>query len=47
MEILQYGEGDIHPHRSPTTLVYTDIKEVAKPSPSEVVYISTTIQLEY
>ena len=30
MEALNFGEGDVHPHRSPTSSVYTDTKEVAK-----------------
>jgi len=47
MEALHYGEGDDHPYQSPISSVYTDIREVPKQSPSEVVYISTTTPLEY
>ena len=47
MEALHFGEGNSHPHRPLTPTVYTNIREVAERSPSEVVQKSITDSFEH
>jgi hypothetical protein len=47
MEALHFGKGNNHPHRPPTLIVHTDIREVAEQFPSEVVHIPATVSFEH
>ena len=47
MEALHSGEGNGHPHRPPTSVVYTDTREVAERSPSEMAHIPATVSFEH
>jgi len=46
MEELHFGEGNGHPHRQLTSIVHTDIREVAEQSPLEMIHLSANIPFE-
>jgi len=46
MEALNYGVGNSHPHRPPTSTVHIDTREVVEQSPSEVVHLSAIFPFE-
>lgn len=43
MESLNYGEGNDHPHISPSSTAHIDTREVAERSPFEMVHLSATV----
>ena len=47
MEALHSGEGNAHLDRQPTPAVHTEIREVAKRSPSKMVHIPATVPFEH
>ena len=47
MEALHFGEGNNHPHRTPTLAVHIDTREVAERLPSKVVHISIAVSFEH